>query len=117
MALNQVYDEADQLRLPVEEGIVSGDPGILEGDGAIPFVALTDRGTDGKATVEMRGGFKFSVVSKKGEENKVTKVGDKIYIKEGVLSKDSGGTLFGFAMGAIESGKTAEIVVKLANPA
>lgn len=118
MALNQVYDEADQIKVPVAEGIKSGDPLFLEGDANIPAVALTDRGSDGEATVEMRGGFRFSVSSKKGEEAKTTKIGDKLYLDAATkkISKDTGKTLFGYALGAIGSGESAEIVVKLATP-
>ena len=98
MALNQVYDEADPLKVPVPEGTESGDPVLI---GKLPGTALTDRGDDGEATVKFGGGFRHPVTGKNGESNSAVAVGDAIFIdNEGALSKtSSGGTLYGFVMG------------------
>lgn len=109
---NEVRDRCFEKSLPVPEGTKSGDPLII---GKIPCVAAIDRQPDGKATVKMgTGSFKFSVIAKKEAEEKAVAVGDELFLKEGKISKDTGGTLFGFALEAIEKGKTVEIEVKLA---
>lgn len=113
MSLNQVYDDAHQLEVPVPEGTESGEALLV---GVIPGVAQTDRNAAGEATVRFKGAFRLAVVSKEGETNKTTAVGDAIFITgAGVLEKkSSGNTLFGYALETIGSGATKEIVVKIA---
>lgn len=113
LALNRVRERAFQVSVPVEEGVESGDPVLV---GSMPGVALIDRGkdTEGEATVQFVGSFELSVEGKKGEEEKAIAVGEPVYIKNGKLSADSGGTLFGYALGAVAKGKTETVEVKIA---
>jgi predicted RecA/RadA family phage recombinase len=114
MALNRVRERAFQVSVPVAEGVESGDPVLV---GAMPGVALIDRGKDtpGEATVQFVGSFEFEVAgTEKEAKEKAIAVGDPIYIKEGKLSADSGGTLFGYALGTVAKGKTEAIEVKIA---
>lgn len=112
---NEVRHRCYQRNLPVPEGTVAGDPLVL-GNGKVPAVAATDRKADGTATVRMQvGSFRFSVVGKEAEaKEKDIAVGDKVYLSEGVLSADSTGSLFGYAMEPVVKNKTEEIEVKLA---
>lgn len=113
MALNRVRERAFQVSLPVPEGTTSGDPVAV---GSLVGVALIDRGKDtaGEATIQMVGSFEFEVIGKKGAEEKAIAVGEPVYLKEGKLSADSGGTLFGYALQAVAKGKTETIEVKIA---
>lgn len=109
---NEHLDRCFEISLPVPEGTKSGDPLII---GDIPCVAAIDRQADGKATVKMgTGSFSFSVIAKKEAEEKAVVLGKPVYLKEGKLSMDTGGTLFGYALAEIAKGKTATIRVKLA---
>lgn len=115
MSLNQVYDDATSLSVPVPEGTKSGKALLI---GVLPAVAREDRRSDGEATCKFGGGFRLSVVGKEKEgKNKAIKVGEKVFIDaEGVLSADSEKTLFGYALEEVGSGKTVEVVVKIATP-
>ncbi|MGB8248290.1 MAG: DUF2190 family protein [Chlorobium sp.] len=52
MAGNIIFTDGDQLTVPVISGTVSGDPVVF---GNQPGVALTDRASDGTATVKFSG--------------------------------------------------------------
>lgn len=112
---NEARDRCYEKSLPVPEGTVSGDPLII-GGGKIPCVAAIDRQADGKATVKMgTGSFRFSVKGhEKEEKEKAIAVGDKVFLKGGVLNADSEGDLFGYAMEPVVKAKTTVIEVKLA---
>ena len=114
LALNRVRERAFQVSVPVSEGVESGDPVLV---GAMPGVALIDRGKDtaGEATVQFVGSFEFEVEGKEKEaKEKAIAVGDPIYYNGGKLNADSGGTLFGYALGAVAKGKTETVEVKIA---
>lgn len=115
MSLNQVYEIASPLHVPVPAGTKSGDPVLLGGN--LPGCALTTRDANGEATVKFEGGWRFKVIAKNGAGNSAIAVGDKIFIEaEGKLSKIATGTLFGFAVEPAAAGSEGEIVVKLSTP-
>lgn len=110
MAKNYVQDGIN-LWLPVGAGVKSGTPVAV---GEIVGVALTDADENGYATVQTSGVFRLSVVGNDGTNNVAVSVGDALYLKDGTISKDSSGVLFGYALEAVTSGATAEIPVKIA---
>lgn len=112
MATNIVHEDGDQLRVvctaPAEPN--SGDPVLV---GQLPGVALTDEDTDGYTTVKFNGTATLAV---KGETttNNAVAVGDLLYYDAGVINKDStNGVRFGYALGAVSSGATTSILVKI----
>lgn len=107
MATNRVYEEANQLSLPVISGVESGDP-VLVGS-ALPGVALTDRDTDGEATVQMNGAFTLEVTAAAAMD-----AGDPVYIDgaAGTLSDDNTDTFFGYVLEDVAIG-TADVLVKV----
>jgi predicted RecA/RadA family phage recombinase len=115
MARNTVRERAFQVSLPVAEGTKSGDPVVV---GSLVGVALIDRGkdTEGEATIQMVGSFKFSVEGKKGGEEKAIAVGEPVYVDPATkkISADSSKTLFGYALQAVAKGKTEEVEIKIA---
>jgi len=111
---NAVRDHCWTKSVPVPEGTKAGDPVVI---GVLPGIAVIDRQSNGKATVKFStGSYRLKVEGKKkgGEEEQAIKVGEKVFLKEGKLSADSTGTLWGYAMEEVEKGKTAEVEVKLA---
>lgn len=108
MAKNRRYAGAFQLSLPVASGTVSGDP-VLIGD-SLPGVALTDRDSDGEATVRMIGAFSVEVVA-----GAAMAVGDSVYIDAatGVLSDTDTGVFFGYLLEAIAGASTVTRAVKI----
>lgn len=103
----------------------SGDPVRI---GEMVGVAATAEGAGGntstQTTVATEGVFNLSVaaIDSSGDAgadaNVAVAVGDKIYYGDSddpVLSKRDGGTLFGFALGAVTEGETGTIPVLLAN--
>lgn len=115
MATNRKFKGVPITRdAAVVSGVVSGAPCL---DGQIPGVALIDRKTDGRATIQCDGSFLLSV---KGVTNSAASVavaeGDILYHTAGhtpVLDKDTTGVRFGYAEGAVGSGLTATISVKV----
>lgn len=104
MATNRHYANARKLQFAVPSGTVSGDPVVI-GD-ALPGVALTDRDSDGNASVDMGGAYDLEVTGP-------VDPGDLVYFHSGALNvTSSGGTRFGYALQAIASG-AATIPVKL----
>lgn len=112
MALNQVYDDAESLSLPVEVGVESGDP-VLVGD--LPGVALTDRDAGGYATVRMAGAFELEVKGVGTSGNAKVEVGDILHLQTDgdINKKTNSGTRFGYALGGVDSGGTETILVKV----
>jgi len=111
MAKNREYAKANEVKLPVPEGTKSGDPLIL---GGLPAVALQDRQSDGEATCQFDGAYRLSVEAKNKAGNKAIGVGDILFMKGGKLGvNNEEGTRYGYALAAIESGKTEVIVVKI----
>src|SRR5690349_11698080 len=101
----------------------SGDPVRI---GSFCGVAATDESAGGNAsgetTVATEGVFKVSVAaidssgSAGADANVAVAVGDIIYYGDSndpVLSKRAGGTFFGYALGAVSSGSTGSIPVRV----
>ena len=110
MAKNFVQ-EGKVLSLPVGTGVKSGAP-VAVGD--IVGVALTDADGDGYASVQTYGVFLLPVTGSDGTNNAAVSVGDALYLKDGTISKDTTGVLFGYALDAVGAGETKEIPVKVA---
>lgn len=111
MALNEIYRDADFLELPVLAGTESGDPVQV---GGLNGVALTDRDTDGNASVALKGGYEFTV------DFEVTEVGQPIYLlADGSALTDSSSVpstnaLFGHALNT-KAATSGALTVRLAN--
>lgn len=118
MATNQVYEHGDQFQIvasAVDEPATptSGDPVLI---GALPAVALTDvyEDLDGveKITIKTNGVYDLAVEAEGG----AIAIGDIVYYDagdEGLNGASSGNTRYGYALGAIDSGATAVIPVKI----
>jgi predicted RecA/RadA family phage recombinase len=113
MAKNQRYEFGDKIPLPVASGRVSGDPAV---SGQIPGVCLTDRDAAGNAALHTTGVYDLVVNGVDGSGNAAVAVGDILYYTAGdtiKLSRKATGVRFGYAMGAIGSGSSGTIPVKL----
>jgi predicted RecA/RadA family phage recombinase len=123
MAKNERFDEGRKLSLNVSavngsgagDLVKSGDPGAV---GVLPFVALTDEDADGLATVVVDGVYDLAVLGHDGTANAAIAVGDKVVWDNtgGTLEKTpgSGGSVaYGIALGAVSSGATTTIPVKI----
>src|SRR5688572_3759843 len=112
MALIRVFDSGKVLRVTVPSPTASSDPVAI---GGMSGVALTDYGTDGKATVDFGGVYDLEVVASNVAGNVAVAEGDALYISAaGVISKAATGTFFGYALEAIDSGETDTINVRSA---
>lgn len=113
MAKNIRFEDAIRLDLPVPSGTVSGDPVLV---GIIPGVAVTDRDTDGNATVSIAGGCVADIDLASAV---VTTVGGPVFITAaGTVSATSAANsaVYGAALAAKASGAAATIPVLLAGP-
>ncbi|WP_109507349.1 DUF2190 family protein [Nocardioides speluncae] len=123
MAKNREYERGTQIPLNVSavngsgvgDLVKSGDPGAV---GQLPFVALIDEGTDGIATCQTDGVFRLAVFGHDGTANAAIAVGDLVVWDNtgGTLEKTPGSASsvrFGYALGAVASGATTTIPVKL----
>lgn len=113
MAKNRVHERSTPLDLAVPSGTVSGAPVVT---GQIPGVALTDRQSDGRATVQGDGVFSLSVKGIDGGGNSAVAEGDILYhtvADTPPVSKKATGVRFGYALEAVGSGLTATIKVKV----
>jgi predicted RecA/RadA family phage recombinase len=99
MAKNQVYDEGENLKLPVIAGTVSGGAVIV---GMIPGVALTTRDIAGNAMVTTEGVYNLTVTGA------IASVGLPVYITSAtyalVVAPGAGIQLFGHAFAAKGAG-------------
>ncbi len=98
----------------VPEGTKSGDALVL-GD-SIPAIALTDRDTNGGATVIIRDGViaKLNVHAVDASADNAVARWDKLYLDGDEINKDAtNGKFFGYAMGTVAAGQTAIIDVLL----
>lgn len=118
MATNLKYKSADGLAVVCTNPAtpVSGDPVRF---GAKCGVALTDEKADGETVVDFVQGhvYALSVRGVDGSGNSAVALGDALYYVDGdtpKLGKKTTGTLFGYAMGTVNSGATATINVMLA---
>jgi predicted RecA/RadA family phage recombinase len=110
MATNYVQ-KGDVIKLPVPSGKTSGDHALV---GNIPVVCLTDRDSDGNAECALVGVFDLPVTGADGLGNSAVAVGDIVYDDSGTLNiDDANGTEFGVALGAVSSGATATVSVRL----
>ncbi|MFC6080926.1 DUF2190 family protein [Sphaerisporangium aureirubrum] len=112
MATNILFEDGDQLRLVCSAPATpnSGDPVLV---GQLPGVALTKEDSAGYTTVKLNGVAELPV---KGETttNAAVTYGDVLYYDSGVINKDStNGVRFGYALGAVNSGATTKIPVKI----
>lgn len=116
MAKNRRYADMNVTRgLTVPSGVVSGDPVV---SGFIPGVAVINRASDGKATVQLDGVYDLSVKGIDQSGNSAVAEGDIIYYVSGdtpKLSKKNTGVPFGRALGAVTSAATTTIPVQIGN--
>jgi predicted RecA/RadA family phage recombinase len=113
MADNLKFDDGRFLYLDVASGVESGDPVVV---GQIPGVAIIDRDTAGKATIDTGGVYDLPTSGSGTSGSGVVAVGDKIYYKDGVtppLCKVSSGVLFGYALEGTSGSPAETIAVKL----
>jgi len=111
MAKNRAYSQGANLSLPVPEGVVSGQALVV---GQIPCVALINRREDGTCELATRGVYEFEVEAKNKAGNVAVEVGDKLYLKGGVLGKNNEeGVYYGYALETIASGAKTKILVKV----
>lgn len=116
MATNRKRAKNSPLSVTVSSPTVSGDPVVLGTMGG--GVALTDYDSaTGKATVDFEGVYDLEVVATNDSGNSAVAAGDEIYYTAGVLSKDSSGVFFGWALEAIDSAGTETIMVRLGQSA
>lgn len=88
MATNRSYKDGDQLDVPVDAGVTSGDPVLF---GIFPGVAMTDRDSDGNAVVQFAPSpvYRLTVTGSPSVE-------DSVYIdSSGDLSTDASESLYG----------------------
>jgi predicted RecA/RadA family phage recombinase len=99
MAINEVFDDADDITLPVPAYVVSGSPVIV---GMIPGVATTGRDANGNATVRTVGAHNVSVTGA------IASVGLPVYITSAtgalVVAPGAGIQLYGHALATKGSG-------------
>lgn len=121
MATNRAYADGRFLYLPVASGVSSGDPVLIED---LPGVALNDRDSDDKATVDTGGVYKLEVIAEDHEgTNTKVDIGKIIYWDDGsdsdrtagdlVPSDGTNGKHFGYALEEVAEGDTATIEVKI----
>lgn len=115
MARNQILGDARHLSLAATDPATpaSGDPVLI---GQIPAVALTDERSDGTTTIDTAGAYNLSVKAVDTGGSAAVNPGDIIYYVSGdtpKLSRKNTGVRYGYALGAITSGSTATISVKL----
>lgn len=109
MAKNVVLEEGNRLSLPVNAGTLSGSPVIV---GMLPGIALTDRRSDGNASVQLEGVVSVSVTT----TGNVT-AGQPIYITSASYAlTDAAGTgkqLYGHAITTSTGSGTKTLSVRL----
>lgn len=119
MAKNQVYNQGDQFAAVCSDPAVpvSGDPVLV---GQLPGVALVNEHADGTTTVKFNGVYNLPVKGvTTAAAGSAVAVGDIVYYVPGntpKLSKasgDAGAVRYGYALGAVASGATATIPVKI----
>jgi hypothetical protein len=99
MAKNIIFEDGDNLSLPVISGTVSGDPVLVSGDltSGITGIALTTRGEGGNAagnaSVQRKGVARVSVTGA------VTVIGAPVYITAAnAVNTTNTNVLFGYAL-------------------
>lgn len=99
MAKNVIFQDGDNLSLPVKADTQSGDPVLVSADltSGLVGVALTDEGAggnaDGYASVQMKGVVDISVTGA------VTVIGAPVYITAAnVVNVTNTNVLYGYAL-------------------
>jgi hypothetical protein len=118
MATNIIFEDGDQLRVNVSgvtgsgtAGVImSGDPGVLVD---LPFVALTDEGADGFATVKFNGVAELFVDAETGNVVPGTLLYFDAADSNKINDTASGNKRFGYALGSVTSSATGTISVKI----
>lgn len=115
MAKNRHFANGRKLALAATDPTTpaSGDPVIV---GQIPGVALTNERTAGDTSVDTEGVYDLSVKGIDGGGNSAVAVGDILFYVAAdtpKLSKKNTGVRYGYALGAVVSGATTTIPVKL----
>lgn len=109
---NKVQD-GKNIQFTAAADIASGDPVVI---GQLPGVAASSVANGAVGVAETEGVFNLSVKGVDGAGNSAVSIGDKIYFVSAdtpKLSKKDTGVLFGYALGAVTSGATATIAVRL----
>lgn len=111
--INKVL-EGCVLRMPVQSGVVAGDPEMV---GQVSGVAITSRDALGYAQLDCEGVFDLSVKGVNDAGNVAVAVGDTLYWVTGdtpkLSKKATAGKPFGVALEAVDSAATATINVKV----
>ena len=120
MALNEAFRTTDELQLPVLANVVAGAAVVV---GGIHGIAETSYNpTTGRATVKVKpsSAWNMSVqaissLTASPQTGSAVAIGDSLYASGSpeIISKDSGGTLIGYALETITSGTTQTIKVWL----
>lgn len=110
MARNLVFEDGDSLTLAVISGTVSGSPVVY---GNQPGLALTDRATDGTATVKLSGVVELTLsgataqagvyINPLTSELSLTDTGDRVYFGTCIRASDAA-NLCWVRIGGIEPG-------------
>lgn len=108
MAKNIVFEDGDNLSLPVISGTVSGDPVLVSGDltSGVTGIALTARGEGGNAagnaSVQRKGVATVTVTGA------VTVIGAPVYITAAnAVNTTNTNVLFGYALELKGAGASA----------
>lgn len=106
----RALDVSDVNGSGTSNAVKSGDPGAV---GSIPFVALTDEDSDGKATCQLDGTFRLSVRGHDGTSGSAGTIGEKVYWDNaaGEINVDTSGVPFGYLEEAVSAGATTTVAV------
>ncbi len=114
-ANNRLYALGRQLSLVVSNPAAGAADGQACLVGQMPAVALAASGAGGVTQVDAAGVYNLPVHGVNAGGNVAVAVGDLIYYDTGTdtLSKLATGVRYGYALGAVASGATTTIPVKL----
>ncbi len=110
MATNFVQP-GKRMNLPVTASKLSGAWDMV---GELPVVLLTDADANDEAECDTEGVYTLSVKGADGSGDSAVAIGDKVYVDSTELNvDDANGIEFGIALGAVVSGETTAIPVRL----
>ncbi|MCK5312915.1 MAG: DUF2190 family protein [Desulfobacteraceae bacterium] len=110
MAQNFVQ-KGDRLKLPVTADKLSGAWDMV---GDLPVVLTQDADSNDEAMCATNGVFDLSVEGQGPSAAAAITIGDKVYADGAALNKDAtNGKEYGIALGAVASGATTTIPVRL----
>lgn len=111
--INQIYSDADSLKLPVATGLAAGKPTAIGTfvAGALVGVTISAADANDEAIVALKGAYTIPCLA----ASAIT-VGTKIYVtsSQTLTTVVGSNALFGHALSALASG-TADIDVRVAN--